>query len=72
MPWLPGALLGLVQETVAGRVGGVPAEGTADLDRRGAGLGTLGALELAVPLLAADVAVVFLPVYCVVWLGGGL
>lgn len=61
VPRLPGALLGLVQEAVAGRVGGVPAEGAADLDRRGAGLRALGALELAVPLLAADVAVVLLP-----------
>ena len=50
-----------MEETVAGRVGRVPAERAPDLDRGGTGLRALGALELAVPLLAADVAVVLLP-----------
>lgn len=53
--------LGLVEQAVSGRVGGVSAEGAPHLHGRRAGLGALGALELAMPLLSADVAVVFLP-----------
>lgn len=65
MPRLPLGL-GLVEQAVSGGVRGVSAKGAPHLDGRRAGLGTLGALELAVPLLSADVAVVFLPVIDVV------
>lgn len=63
LPRLVRLLLGLVEETVSRGVGGVPAERAADLDRGGTSLRALGTLELAVPLLPADVAVVFLPVH---------
>ena len=62
-------LLRLVEETVSGRVGGVTAERTADVDRSTV-KGTLRTLELAMPLVSADVAVVLLPEKEQKWGGG--
>lgn len=61
MARLVGVLLGLVEQTVTGGVGSITTKRAANLDGCGARLGALGALELSMTFIAADVAVVFLP-----------